>query len=104
MAKVALNHWGRIDGLVANAALANSVGGSSYDQITLQDWDRIMNVNVRGTWLTCRAVAPHMQKAKQGSIVTISSDTATWGSPKLLHYVASKGAVEAFTRAMAREL
>ena len=104
MTKATLNHWGRIDGLVANAALANSVGGSSYDQITLQEWDRIMNVNVRGTWLTCRAVAPQMQKAKHGSIVTISSDTATWGSPKLLHYVASKGAVEAFTRAMAREL
>jgi NAD(P)-dependent dehydrogenase (short-subunit alcohol dehydrogenase family) len=104
MTRATLNHWGRIDGLVANAALANSVGGASYDQITLQEWDRIMNVNVRGTWLTCRAVAPHMQKAKHGSIVTISSDTAAWGSPKLLHYVASKGAVEAFTRAMAREL
>src|SRR5204863_2047605 len=54
--------------------------------------------------LTCRAVAPHMQKRKQGSIVTISSDTTMWGSPKLLHYVTSKGAIEAFTRAMAREL
>ena len=63
-----------------------------------------MQVNVRGTWLTCCAVAPHMQKRKKGSIVTISSDTAMWGSPRLLHYVASKGAVEAFTRAMAREL
>ena len=60
--------------------------------------------NVRGTWLTCSAVAPHMLSRKQGSIVTISSDTASWGSPKLLHYVTSKGAIEAFTRAMAREL
>jgi NAD(P)-dependent dehydrogenase (short-subunit alcohol dehydrogenase family) len=64
----------------------------------------MMRVNVRGTWLTCRAVAPHMQRRKQGSIVTISSDTTLWGSPKLLHYVTSKGAIEAFTRAMAREL
>ena len=63
-----------------------------------------MQVNVRGTWLTCSAVAPYMQKRKKGSIVTVSSDTAMWGSPKLLHYVTSKGAVEAFTRAMAREL
>jgi len=104
MADATLSAWGQIDGLVANAALANSVGGATYDEITVEQWDRIMSVNVRGTWLSCRAVAPHMQKRKYGSIVTISSDTALWGSPKLLHYVASKGAVEAFTRAMAREL
>ena len=104
MANTVLEKWGHIDGLVTNAALANSVGGATYDQITPEDWDRIIKVNVRGTWLTCRAVAPHMQKQKHGSIVTISSDTAHWGSPRLLHYVASKGAVEAFTRAMAREL
>jgi NAD(P)-dependent dehydrogenase (short-subunit alcohol dehydrogenase family) len=104
MAAFVLEQWGQIDGLVANAGLANSVGGATYDQITIEEWDRIMRVNVRGTWLTCCAVAPHMQKRKKGSIVTVSSDTAMWGSPKLLHYVASKGAVEAFTRAMAREL
>src|SRR6266481_1274817 len=104
MAEAVLNRWGQIDGLVANAALANSVGGATYDQIGVEEWDRIMQVNVRGTWLTCCAVAPHMQKRKKGSIVTISSDTTMWGSPKLLHYVTSKGAVEAFTRAMAREL
>ena len=104
MAATVLSKWGRIDGLVANAALANSVGGATYDEITVEQWDRIMQVNVRGTWLTCRAVAPHMQRQKHGSIVTLSSDTAHWGSPRLLHYVTSKGAVEAFTRAMAREL
>jgi len=104
MAAAALDKWGQIDGLVANAALANSVGGAMYHQITVEEWDRIMEVNVRGTWLTCCAVASHMQKRMRGSIVTISSDTASWGSPKLLHYVTSKGAVEAFTRAMAREL
>ncbi|PYS01995.1 MAG: short-chain dehydrogenase [Acidobacteria bacterium] len=104
MAAAVLEKWGQIDGLVANAALANSVGGAAYDEISVEEWDRIMQVNVRGTWLTCCAVAPHMQKRKKGSIVTISSDTAMWGSPRLLHYVASKGAVEAFTRAMAREL
>jgi NAD(P)-dependent dehydrogenase (short-subunit alcohol dehydrogenase family) len=87
-----------VDGLVANAALANSVGGATYNEITVEQWDRIMTVNVRGTWLSCRAVAPHMQKEKKGSIVTVSSDTTRWGSPKLLHYVTSKGAVEAFTR------
>jgi NAD(P)-dependent dehydrogenase (short-subunit alcohol dehydrogenase family) len=104
MAVRVLEKWGQIDGLVANAGLANSVGGQTYDEITVAQWDRIMEVNVRGTWLTCRAVARHMQNRKKGSIVTVSSDTAMWGSPKLLHYVTSKGAVEAFTRAMAREL
>jgi len=104
MAAAVLDKWAQIDGLVANAGLANSVGGATYDEISIDEWNRIMDVNVRGTWLTCRAVAPHMQKRKQGSIVTISSDTAAWGSPRLLHYVTSKGAIEAFTRAMAREL
>src|SRR5436853_677571 len=104
MAAAVLDKWGQIDGLVANAALANSVGGALYREITVEEWDRIMAVNVRGTWLTCCAVAPHMQKRMKGSIVTVSSDTASWGSPRLLHYVTSKGAVEAFTRAMAREL
>ena len=99
-----LDKWGQIDGLVANAALANSVGGAAYDEIEIDEWDRIMQVNVRGTWLTCRAIAPHMQRRKTGSIITVSSDTTMWGSPRLLHYVTSKGAVEAFTRAMAREL
>jgi NAD(P)-dependent dehydrogenase (short-subunit alcohol dehydrogenase family) len=104
MASRVLEKWGHIDGLVANAGLANSVGGAAYDEISTEEWDRLMRVNVRGTWLTCRAIAPHMQRRKQGSIVTISSDTTMWGSPKLLHYVTSKGAIEAFTRAMAREL
>jgi NAD(P)-dependent dehydrogenase (short-subunit alcohol dehydrogenase family) len=104
MAARVLEKWNRIDGLVTNAALANSVGGATYNEISVAQWDRIMEVNVRGTWLTCRAVAPYMQQRGKGSIVTISSDTAMWGSPKLLHYVTSKGAVEAFTRAMAREL
>jgi NAD(P)-dependent dehydrogenase (short-subunit alcohol dehydrogenase family) len=99
-----MSDWGQIDGLVANAALADSVGGARYDEITVEDWDRLMAVNVRGTWLTCKAVAPHMQEIKRGSIVTIGSDTALWGSPNLLHYVTTKGAVTAFTRAMAREL
>jgi NAD(P)-dependent dehydrogenase (short-subunit alcohol dehydrogenase family) len=104
MTSEVLRTWGHIDGLVANAALANSVGGALYHEITVEQWDRLMQVNVRGTWLTCRAIAPHMQEHKRGSIVTISSDTTQWGSPRLLHYVTSKGAVEAFTRAMAREL
>src|SRR3989442_11410681 len=78
MAARVVEKWGRIDGLVANAGLANSVGGAGYNEISVDQWDRIMEVNVRGTWLTCCAVAPQMQKRKTGSIVTISSDTAMW--------------------------
>src|SRR5262250_1747027 len=65
MAMHVIENWGRIDGLVANAGLANSVGGAAYNEISQDDWDRMMNVNVRGTWLTCCAVAPHMQKEKK---------------------------------------
>src|SRR4029079_9227722 len=83
MASRVLEKWGRIDGLVANAGLANSVGGATYNEISVEQWDRIMTVNVRGTWLTCRSVAPYMQKQKYGSIVTVSSDTTMWGSPRL---------------------
>src|SRR5579872_467636 len=56
LAEATLQKWGHIDGLITNAALANSVGGAPYDQISESDWDRIMQVNVRGTWLTCRAI------------------------------------------------
>ena len=99
-----LDKWGQIDGLVANAALANSVGGAAYDEIEIDEWDRIMQVNVRGTWLVTRAAAPALRRAKRGKVVNIASDTALWGAPKLLHYVASKGAVIAMTRSLAREL
>ncbi len=104
MAGFFISRWDRIDGLVANAAIADSVGGATYREIDVDEWDRLMAVNVRGTWLSCRAVAPHMEGRGSGSIVTIGSDTAMWGSPRLLHYVSSKGAVMAFTRALAREL
>src|SRR5215469_8824805 len=75
MADRVLSKWNRIDGLVANAGLANSVGGAAYNEIPVIEWDRMMEVNVRGSWLTFRAVAPHMQKQKRGSLVTVSSDT-----------------------------
>ena len=93
---------GAIDGLVANAGWANNVGGKAYDEITPDVWDRMMAINVRGTWLTVRAVGPLMRDG--GSIVTVSSDTIYWGAPKLLHYVTSKSALVGMTRSLAREL
>ena len=95
---------GEIHGLVNNAAIATNVGGKTFDEIDLELWDRVMRVNVRGTWLVTRALAPLFATGGQGRIVNVASDTALWGAPRLLAYVASKGAVIAMTRSFAREL
>jgi NAD(P)-dependent dehydrogenase (short-subunit alcohol dehydrogenase family) len=95
---------GEIHGLVNNAAVATNVGGKTFDEIDLELWDRVMRVNVRGTWLVTRALAPLFATGGQGRIVNVASDTALWGAPRLLAYVASKGAVIAMTRSLAREL
>ena len=93
-----------IHGLVNNAAIATNVGGKLFDEIDLDLWDRVMRVNVRGTWLVTRALAPLFFDGGQGRIVNLASDTALWGAPRLLAYVASKGAVISMTRSLAREL
>lgn len=94
---------GGIDGLINNAAITNS-GGKSMDQLDVQTWDRVMQVNVRGTWLVTVAATAHLAESGSGRVVNVASDTALWGAPMLMAYVASKGAVIAMTRAMAREL
>ena len=99
-----IGRWGRIDGLVNNAALAEGLGGQRFEAIAEAEWDRVMAVNVKGLWLACRAVAPRMRAARAGRIVNVASDVACWGADLFLHYVASKGAVVAMTRALAREL
>jgi len=93
---------GGLDGLINNAAITSS-GGKSADELTPQTWDAVMNVNVRGSWLMSVACLPHLKESGRGAIVNIASDTALWGAPKLLAYVASKGAVIAMTRSLARE-
>ena len=95
---------GKIHGLVNNAAIATNVGGKTFDEIDLDLWDRVMRVNVRGTWLVTRALAPLLADGGHGRIVNVASDTALWGAPRLLAYVASKGAVISMTRSLAREL
>jgi NAD(P)-dependent dehydrogenase (short-subunit alcohol dehydrogenase family) len=97
-------HEGTLHGLVNNAAIATGIGGPGFDEITLETWDRVMQVNVRGTWLVTRALAPLLVRSGSGRIVNLASDTALWGAPRLLAYVASKGAVMAMTRSLAREL
>jgi NAD(P)-dependent dehydrogenase (short-subunit alcohol dehydrogenase family) len=94
---------GGIDGLINNAAITNS-GGWTMDQLTAATWDQVMDVNVRGTWLVTVAATPFLAASGSGRVVNLASDTAIWGAPRLMAYVASKGAVIAMTRAMAREL
>jgi len=94
---------GGLDGLVNNGAITSS-GGKTLDELDLEVWDHVMTVNVRGTWLMTRAAAPHLRAAGAGRVINIASDTALWGAPRLLAYVASKGAVIAMTKSMAREL
>ena len=96
--------WGGIDGLVNNAAIASGVGGKRFDEIDEATFDRVLGVNVKGTWLAIRALVPLMRERGKGKIVNLASDTALWGAPVLLHYVASKGAIIAMTRSLAREL
>lgn len=102
MAQEAAKDCNGIHGLVANAGWANNVGGKAYNEIAPEIWDRMMAINVRGTWLTVRAIGPRMKNG--GAIVTVSSDSIYWGAPNLLHYVTSKSALVGMTRSLAREL
>ena len=104
MAADALERCGQIDILVNNAGLYASLAMRPFDQIPLDEWRRVMDVNVASMFLTCRAVVPHMRERGSGRIVNISSGTPFRGVPFLLHYVTSKGAIVAFTRALAKEL
>jgi len=94
---------GGLDGLVNNAAVTDS-GGRDASAIDIATWDRVMNVNVRGTWLMTTACLPALRASGRGAVVNLASDTPMWGAPNLLAYVASKGAVMAMTRSLAREL
>jgi NAD(P)-dependent dehydrogenase (short-subunit alcohol dehydrogenase family) len=104
MAAQAVQHFGRIDILVNNAAIYGGLKLTPFEQIPEAEWDRVMTVNVKGIWLCCKAVMPVMKQQGKGKIINISSDTIWLGVPMFLHYVASKGAVFALTRALAREL
>jgi NAD(P)-dependent dehydrogenase (short-subunit alcohol dehydrogenase family) len=97
-----VQRFGRIDILVNNAGLL--VKHSAFDQIPEAEWDRVMAVNIKGTWQCCKAVVPVMRQQAKGKIINAASDTLWKGAPFILHYVTSKGAVFAFTRALAREL
>ena len=104
LAALAMEKFGRIDGLINDAALCAALfpRRSSLD-IGVELWDRVMAVNVRGPFLCCRAVIPHMRRQKSGSIINTSSNTVLSGGPGLLHYVTSKSAQIGLARSLARE-
>ncbi|TNM36182.1 3-oxoacyl-ACP reductase FabG [Nocardioides albidus] len=95
---------GPVFGLVNNAARADGVGGKPVHEIEPAEWDSLMAVNLRGPWLVAREVVPGMIAAGSGRVVNIGSDSALYGSPRLAHYIASKGGLAALTRAMASDL
>jgi NAD(P)-dependent dehydrogenase (short-subunit alcohol dehydrogenase family) len=99
-----MDRFGKIDILVNNAALFAPLTEQKVTDIDIALWDRVMAVNVRGVFLMTKHVAPHMIAQKYGKIINISSGTVARGIPLMAHYVSSKGAVTAFTRAVSREL
>jgi len=109
MVEAGLAAFGRLDGLVNNAALYGALHGGRFETIAETEWDACMAVNVKGIWNCCKAAVPAMrqsivQGAGGGSIVNIASLAATYGMPFGLHYTASKAAVIGITRGLAREL
>lgn len=104
MVQATVDTFGGVDSLVNNAALFVDIPRRTFLDIDSEEWDKVMAVNVRGSFNCSKAVVPALRKRGAGSIVNISSSTALKGIPYTLHYVSSKGAIIAMTRAMAREL
>ncbi len=105
MARTTAERFGRIDILVNNAALFTALGAAKpWDKVDVEEWDRVMAVNLRGLFLCCQAVVPYMITQRKGKVINISSGTAYRGLVGAIHYVTSKAGIIGFTRALAREL
>jgi 3-oxoacyl-[acyl-carrier protein] reductase len=104
MAEAVLERFGSIDVLVNNASLMSVLARRSWLEIPVDEWDRVMAVNLRGMFLSCRAVFPAMKAKLRGKIVNISSSRVWEGTPNRLHYTTSKAGVIGFTRALSREV
>jgi len=104
MVEATLARFGRIDVLVNNAAVFATLKPQPFEEIPEAEWDRVMAVNVKGVWNCARAVVPAMRAQGGGRIVNVASAIVAKGTAMLMHYVTSKGAVVAMTRALAREL
>jgi len=104
MAAETVKAFGRIDILVNNAAVFSTIKLKPFEQIDVAEWRKVMDVNILGVALCCRACVPHMRKGGGGRIINLASGAPLKGVPLFLHYIASKGAVIAMTRGLAREL
>jgi len=104
LATKALDRFGRIDVLVNNAAIYGTLRRRPFMEIPVEEWDRVMAVNLRGLFLCARAVFPSMKAQGKGKIINIASSTFFKGVPNYVHYTTSKGGVVGFTRSLAREL
>ena len=106
MVMAAVGAFDKIDVLVNNAGMMTVVPMSrvGFEDITREEWDKMMNINLAGTWIVCKAVVPEMRKNGYGKIINISSGVVFKGVPTRVHYVASKAAVIGFTRTLAREV
>ena len=106
MARAAADRFGSVDGLINNAAVFQvpAMSRVPFEQIPIDEWDRLIAVNLRGVFLGCRAVVPYMKAQGRGKIINISSGTVFHGSANSAHYVTSKAGVIGFTRSLAREL
>jgi len=104
MAAETMRAFGRIDILVNNAAIFSTLELKPFEKIAVDEWRKVMDVNALGVFLCCRACAPHMRKGGYGRIINLASGAPLKGVPLFLHYIASKGAVIAMTRGLAREL
>jgi 3-oxoacyl-[acyl-carrier protein] reductase len=104
MARTARDRFGTIDVLINNASLMSVLPRRSWLEIPVDEWDRVMAVNLRGIFLCCRAVFPAMREQRRGKIVNISSSRVWEGTPNRLHYTTSKAGVIGLTRALAREV
>lgn len=104
MVEETVRAFGKLDIMVTNAALFADLDQKSFLEIDEAEWDRVMQVNTRGVFTCVKAAVPEMKKNGYGKIVNVASGTVFKGTPMLLHYVSSKGAMVAFTRALAREV
>ena len=104
MAAETMKAFGRIDILVNNAAVFSSIELRPFENIPVEEFRKVMEVNIMGVWLCCRACVPHMRKGGYGRIVNLASGAPLKGVPLFLHYISSKGAVIAMTRGLAREV
>jgi NAD(P)-dependent dehydrogenase (short-subunit alcohol dehydrogenase family) len=103
MVQSTVSAFGTVDILVNNAAISQEIKLTPFEQISKAEFDRMLSVNTVGVFLCCKAVSPILRAKQSGRIINLTSGTAFKGSPFLLHYIASKGAVMSMTRSLARE-